>query len=300
MGMWYPKDIIFELKAFVDADHVGCQDSRKSTLGSAQFLGEKLVGLSAGNPRNRSVLQFQLQKQTIAISCNPVQHSRTKHIAVRYHFIKEHIEEGTIELYFVKTDYQLVDIFTKALPTDRFNYLVRRLGMRNLSPQELERLAKSQAGRIYPGTLPLDRVEVLGDCDVEKNGKWSCIYAVGSQEYQMVCTRLDIASADVGDENHIRTLGDYSKPSHERYKNTIELPVGNNVVPLRSDTIRLVQTNMEGCLHQKLSYTTLIHPRGVLYEGIDNHKMLMRADETHKFSDGMLNKVYNKLDVMLR
>ncbi|GKA88272.1 hypothetical protein Tco_0810036 [Tanacetum coccineum] len=37
-----------------------------------------------------------------------------------------------------------------------------------------------------------------GDCDVEKNGKWSCIYAIGSQEYQMVCTRLDITSADVG------------------------------------------------------------------------------------------------------
>ncbi|GJU45923.1 MAK10-like protein [Tanacetum coccineum] len=45
----------------------------------------------------------------------------------------------------------------------------------------------------------------------------------------------------MGDENHIRTLGDYSKPSHEGYKNTIELSVGNNVVPLRSDTIRLVQ-----------------------------------------------------------
>ncbi|GKA77683.1 MAK10-like protein [Tanacetum coccineum] len=43
------------------------------------------------------------------------------------------------------------------------------------------------------------------------------------------------------DENHIRALGDYSKPSHEGYRNTIELPVGNNVVPLRSDTIRLVQ-----------------------------------------------------------
>nr|GFA07738.1 hypothetical protein [Tanacetum cinerariifolium] len=80
----------------------------------------------------------------IAISCNPVQHSRTKHIAVRYHFIKEHMEKGTIELYFVKTDYQLADIFTKALPADRFNYLVRRLGMRSLSPKELERLAKSQ------------------------------------------------------------------------------------------------------------------------------------------------------------
>nr|GFB43037.1 retrovirus-related Pol polyprotein from transposon TNT 1-94 [Tanacetum cinerariifolium] len=81
---------------------------------------------------------------SIAISCSPVQHSRTKHIAVRYHFIKEHVEKGTIELYFFKTDYQLTDIFTKALPADRFNSLVRRLGMRNLSPQELERLAKSQ------------------------------------------------------------------------------------------------------------------------------------------------------------
>ncbi|GJX33827.1 hypothetical protein Tco_0245384 [Tanacetum coccineum] len=48
----------------------------------------------------------------------------------------------------------------------------------------------------------------------------------------------------MGDENPIRTLGDYSKPSHEGYKNTIELPKGNNVVPLRSDTIRLVQN---GC-----------------------------------------------------
>ncbi|GKF82452.1 hypothetical protein Tco_0244108, partial [Tanacetum coccineum] len=46
------------------------------------------------------------------------------------------------------------------------------------------------------------------------------------------------------DANPIRTLGDYSKPSHEGYRNTIELPVGNNAVPLRSDTIRLVQN---GC-----------------------------------------------------
>ncbi|GJZ24573.1 hypothetical protein Tco_0562032 [Tanacetum coccineum] len=48
----------------------------------------------------------------------------------------------------------------------------------------------------------------------------------------------------MGDENPIHTLGDYSKPSHKGYRNTIELPVGNNMVPLRSDTIRLVQN---GC-----------------------------------------------------
>nr|GEW04426.1 hypothetical protein [Tanacetum cinerariifolium] len=82
-------------------------------------------------------------KSAIAISCNPVQHSKTKHIAVRYYFIKEHAEKGTIELYFVKTDYQLADLFTKAVPAYRFNYLVHSLDMRRLSPQELDRLAKS-------------------------------------------------------------------------------------------------------------------------------------------------------------
>nr|GFA41993.1 ribonuclease H-like domain-containing protein [Tanacetum cinerariifolium] len=61
----------------------------------------------------------------------------------------------------------LADIFTKALPADHFNYLVRRLGMRSLSPKEHERLAKShQSRRDLPGTLPLDRVEVLGSDDV--------------------------------------------------------------------------------------------------------------------------------------
>ncbi|GKA20631.1 hypothetical protein Tco_0700620 [Tanacetum coccineum] len=53
----------------------------------------------------------------------------------------------------------------------------------------------------------------------------------------------------MGDANPIRTLENYSKPSHEGYKNTIELPVGNNVVPLRSDTIRLVQN---GCSFYEL------------------------------------------------
>nr|GEZ19784.1 copia protein [Tanacetum cinerariifolium] len=131
-GLWYTKDAGFELTGFSDVDYAGCTDSFKSTSGGAQFLGEKLVSWSSK------------KQDSIAISCNPVQHSRTKHIDVRYHFIKELVEKGTIELYFVKTDYQLADIFTKALPADRFNYLVRRLGMRSLSPQELERLAKSQ------------------------------------------------------------------------------------------------------------------------------------------------------------
>ncbi|GKC09069.1 hypothetical protein Tco_1000679 [Tanacetum coccineum] len=66
-------------------------------------------------------------KSAIAISCNPVQHSRTKHINIRYHFIKEHVEKSTIKIYFVGTEYQLAGLFTKALPKERFEYLVHRI-----------------------------------------------------------------------------------------------------------------------------------------------------------------------------
>nr|GFB33766.1 retrovirus-related Pol polyprotein from transposon TNT 1-94 [Tanacetum cinerariifolium] len=84
-------------------------------------------------------------KAAIAISCNPVQHSRTQHIDVRYHFIKEKVEKGIVELFFIGTEYQLVDLFTKALSVERFKYLVRRLGMRCLTPTELEALANESA-----------------------------------------------------------------------------------------------------------------------------------------------------------
>nr|GEY29404.1 ribonuclease H [Tanacetum cinerariifolium] len=84
-------------------------------------------------------------KAAIAISCNPVQHSRTKHIDVRYHFIKEKVEKGIVELFFIKIEYQLADMFTKALPEERFKYLIKRLGMRCLTPDELEVLANESA-----------------------------------------------------------------------------------------------------------------------------------------------------------
>ncbi|GJR38697.1 integrase, catalytic region, zinc finger, CCHC-type containing protein [Tanacetum coccineum] len=77
---------------------------------------------------------------TIALSCNTVQHSKTKHIAVRYHFIKEQVENGVVELYFVKTDYQLADIFTKALTRERFEFLINYLGMQSIIPEELKRI----------------------------------------------------------------------------------------------------------------------------------------------------------------
>ncbi|GJZ73061.1 hypothetical protein Tco_0637207 [Tanacetum coccineum] len=112
MGPWYPKDTGFNLTTFADADHVGFQDSRKSTSGSAQFLGEKLIlwmrpQLTDYRFYYKKIPLYCDSQSAIALSCNTVQHSRKKHIVVRYHFIKEQIENDIVELYFVKTAYQL-------------------------------------------------------------------------------------------------------------------------------------------------------------------------------------------------
>nr|GEV79064.1 retrovirus-related Pol polyprotein from transposon TNT 1-94 [Tanacetum cinerariifolium] len=150
MGLWYLKDTGFELTAFSELDHAGCLDSRKSTSGGIQFLGgDKLVSWLSKKQDCTSMSSAEAEyvslSAAIAISCNPVQHSRTKHIDVRYHFIKEKVEKGIVELFFVRTENLLAVLFTKALPEDRFKYLVSRLGMRCLIPEELEVLANESA-----------------------------------------------------------------------------------------------------------------------------------------------------------
>ena len=166
LGLWYPRGTSFDLTAYSDSDHAGCKLDRKSTSGHIQFLGDKLVSWSSKKQNCVStstaeaeyvaaasccsqVLWMRTQlsdygfkfhripiycdsKSAIAISCNPVHHSKTKHIDVRYHFIKDHVEKGDIELYFVKTDFQLADLFTKPLDVTRFNFLISKLGMLNL------------------------------------------------------------------------------------------------------------------------------------------------------------------------
>ncbi|GJX78533.1 retrovirus-related pol polyprotein from transposon TNT 1-94 [Tanacetum coccineum] len=121
--------------AYAYADHAGCQDTRRSTSGSAQFLTDY------GFQFNKIPLYCD-NKSAIALCCNKVPHSRAKHIDVRYHFIKEQVDNEIVELYFVRTEYQLVDIFTKPLPRERFNFLIEKLGMRSMSPKTLKRLAE--------------------------------------------------------------------------------------------------------------------------------------------------------------
>nr|GEX27433.1 copia protein [Tanacetum cinerariifolium] len=128
---WMSKKQNCTAMSSVEAEYVAL------SMSCAQVMSMRTQLQDYGFNYNKIPLYCDSQS-TIAISCNPVQHSRTNHIHTRYHFIKEQVENGIIELYFVKTEYQLADMFTKSLPEDRFKYLVRRIGMRCLTPAELE------------------------------------------------------------------------------------------------------------------------------------------------------------------
>ncbi|GJR47336.1 hypothetical protein Tco_1315439 [Tanacetum coccineum] len=127
-GLWYPKDSSFALTAFADADHAGCQDTRRSTSGSIQLLGDRLVSWSSKRQKSAAISSTEAEyialsgccaqvlwmrsqlidygfgfnkipmycdnKSAIALCCNNVQHSRSKHIYTGFHFIKEHFEKG--------------------------------------------------------------------------------------------------------------------------------------------------------------------------------------------------------------
>ncbi|GJZ15161.1 retrovirus-related pol polyprotein from transposon TNT 1-94 [Tanacetum coccineum] len=99
-GTLYPKDSGFELTAFLDADHAGCIDTRKSTFRGIQFLGNKLVSWMPKKQDCTAISSAEAEYVALSASCSQV-------------------ENGKIELYFVRTEYQLADIFTKALPEDR-------------------------------------------------------------------------------------------------------------------------------------------------------------------------------------
>nr|GEY84123.1 ribonuclease H-like domain-containing protein [Tanacetum cinerariifolium] len=175
LGLWYTKDSLIALTAFVDADHAGCQVTRRSTSDILQFLGDRVISWSSKRQKSvaissteaeyitlfgcyaqilwmrsqltdyglgfNKILMYCDNKSAIALCYNNVQHSRSKHIDIIYHFIKEYVENGVIELYFVNMEYQLTDIFTKALSRESIEFLINKLGMRSFTPKTLKQLA---------------------------------------------------------------------------------------------------------------------------------------------------------------
>ncbi|KAJ0817154.1 putative RNA-directed DNA polymerase [Helianthus annuus] len=165
LGLWYPTDSDLRFVAYTDSDFGGCKSNRKSTTGGCQFLGGRIVSwqckkqscvststceaeyIAAGSCCSQ-VLWIQQQMRdygldftrtpimidnnaTISITNNPVKHSRTKHIDIRHHFIRDCAEKRLIELHRVDTEDNLADLYTKAFDRARFEHLVELNGMRN-------------------------------------------------------------------------------------------------------------------------------------------------------------------------
>ncbi|GKB54423.1 hypothetical protein Tco_0905176 [Tanacetum coccineum] len=141
LGLWYPKCSGFDLKRYSDSDYAGCNMDRKSTSAEADYVVADgccaniqwmKSQLSVYDIHHKMLPIFCDNTSTISISNNPVLHLRTKHIDIRYHFIKDHILKGDIELHFIPTEYQLADIFTKPLDEPTFTRLKAKLGMLNI------------------------------------------------------------------------------------------------------------------------------------------------------------------------
>ncbi|KAM6597070.1 hypothetical protein CsatA_007594 [Cannabis sativa] len=167
LGLWYPKNSNFEIVSYSDADFAGCKTDRKSTSGTCHFLGNSLVSwfskkqnsvalstteaeyIAAGSCcaqilwMKQTLKDFDIDFECTPIKCdntsainlskNPILHSRAKHIDIRHHFLRDHIQRGDIMLDFVSTEFQLADIFTKPLSDERFSFIRRELGMTNLN-----------------------------------------------------------------------------------------------------------------------------------------------------------------------
>ncbi|GKC52511.1 hypothetical protein Tco_1075256 [Tanacetum coccineum] len=123
--------------SYADADHAGCQDTRRSTSGIFWMRTQ----LTDYGLRFNKIPMYYDNKSYIALCCNNVQQSRSKHTDIRFHFIKEQVENGVVELYFVNTEYHLADIFTKALGRERIEFLINKLGMRSFTSETLKQLA---------------------------------------------------------------------------------------------------------------------------------------------------------------
>ncbi|GJT09386.1 putative ribonuclease H-like domain-containing protein [Tanacetum coccineum] len=136
LGLWYPRDSPFELEAFSDSDYGGASLDRKSTTdGSAKCCGQVLWIQNQMMDYGFNFMNTRIHidnESTISVIKNPVAHSRTKHIEIQFHFIRDCYEKRLIEVIKIHTDSNVADLLTKGFDVTRFIFLVVRIGMLNL------------------------------------------------------------------------------------------------------------------------------------------------------------------------
>jgi hypothetical protein len=167
-GLWHPRHQNFQLSIYLDADWANCVDERNNTSGGAFFLGDSLVAWLSKKKGcislsiieveyiavstcctqvlwmiqtlanlevnyNASIPIYCDNTSAINVSKNPVFHSNTKNIPIKYKFLREHVTNIVVSLHYIPSKDQIVDIFTKLLAKDQFEYLRQKLGVTLLS-----------------------------------------------------------------------------------------------------------------------------------------------------------------------
>ncbi|GKB20833.1 retrovirus-related pol polyprotein from transposon TNT 1-94 [Tanacetum coccineum] len=295
-GHWYPKDTAMALTAYADADHAVSWTSKKQKSTAISTTEAEYIAMSGcfaqilwmrsqltdyGFVFNKIPLSCD-NRSAIALCCNNVQHSRSKHIDMQHHFIREQVEKGVVELYFVTMDYQLADIFTKALPRERFEFLLPRLGMKSMSPETLKCLQEGEED--YFRLQPIFQIEVFS------------LYGYDYMK-KIVLRRADLKEYTIAERDF-----KYLYPSDFEDLYLLNLQGHLDHLPLEDKKILTTALNLTKPrwdatgFEFKHDFTIINSPRAVTFRDKYEVQMIMRFNEIHKFSDGTLQHIDEALD----
>ncbi|GJT46934.1 hypothetical protein Tco_0955649 [Tanacetum coccineum] len=253
-GLWDPKDSSISLTTYADADHAGCQDTRRNTSGCMQLLGDRLVSWSSKRQKSATISSMEAEYISLSGSCAQVLRMRSQLTDYGLGFNKIPMYyDNKSAISLCCNNYQLTDIFTKALGRERIEFLINKLGMRSFTPETLKQLADEaeeyQNRRDLPRDIPLDSVVVLR---YEKRSK--------SENKGKVPTEMELVLEQTQQGIHKEGHGDF------RYSDTKRLSRSDEVLKLKNfkkdAALKLFKSTNQERLNNEFAGELLTLPSG--------------------------------------